>query len=374
MMVKAFTTGLLVLSCLAETGADVQAQAAAPVALSSGSDGTLVVVSSDAAEALLIDPATGWLLGRFPTGPDPREVALSPDGRYAYVTSYGWIPGPEVREASGGEGARYGAVTGRGLGSESRGVTVLDLVHRRVHAVFQPGQYRRLQGIRVGEDGRRLWMTAAADSGIVELDARTGEVMMLWKTGGADPSTLTLTRDSRRIFVANTGSHSVTMIDRVTVVPHRIETGPGPRGLALSHDESELWVANTGDNTVSVIDTRHLREAARFPSGGREPIRLEFRPDGREVWVSHRGSQELTVLDVASAAVLFHIPIAGEPRSLTFSDDGTLAFVSVPGRHRVDVVDVATHEVVGSLDEAADPAGLAWSGRSREERALPRPR
>jgi len=367
---KWFTTGMLALLFLAASGVDLRAQGGPPATPDNWRDGTLVVVSSEAAEALLIDPVTGWLLGRFPTGPDPREVALSPDGRYAFVTSYGWIPGAADLE-SGGEGSRYGAAASRGSGSQSQGVTVLDLLERRVHAVFQPGQYRHLQGIRVGEDGRRLWMTTEADSGIVELDAHTGEVKMLWKTGGADPSTLTLTIDSRRIFVANTGSNSVTMIDRVTVVPRRIETGPMPLGLALSDDERELWVANSGDHTVSVIDTRRLREVERFPSGGREPIRLEFRPGGHEVWVSHRGSRELTVLDVASAGVLSHISIDGEPRSLTFSDDGALAFVSVPRGHRVDVIDVATHEVIGSLDEATDPAGLVWSAQGETDRAFP---
>ena len=358
---------------LATSAVELRAQGAPPPASTGWRAGTLVVVSGGAAEALLFDPASGRLLGRFPTGPDPREVALSPDGRYAYITSYGWMPGAADPGAEG-EGARYGAVGGRGLGLDSHGVTVLDLAERRVHAVFRPGQYRHLGGIRVGDDGQRLWVTTQADSGIVELDARTGEVKMLWKTGGADPGTLTITRDSRRIFVANTGLDCVTMIDRVTVVPQRIATGRGPRGLALSHDESELWVANSGDNTVSVISTRRLREVASFPSGGREPIRLQFHPDGHEVWISHRSSQELTVLDVASAAVLARIPIEGDPRSIAFSDDGALAFVSVPRRHRVDVIDVATRAVIGSLDEAIAPTGLAWSGRGLARGDLGSPR
>lgn len=380
-----FTRGTLALLFLATSAVDLRAQSAPPAhvglraqgaqpsASDGGSAGTLVVVSGGAAEALLFDPASRRLLGRFPTGPDPREVALSPDGRYAYVTSYGWIPGIADPEAEG-EGARYGAVAGSRFGLDSQGVTVFDLVQWRVHAVFSPGRYRNLAGIRVGEDGQRLWVTAEADSGIVELDARTGEVKMLWKTGGGDPNTLTVTRDSRRIFVANTGSASVTMIDRVTVVPQRIATGRGPRGLALSNDESELWVANSGDNTVSVISTRRLREVASFPSGGREPIRLQFHPGGHEVWISHRGSQELTVLDVASAAVLSHIPIEGEPRSIAFSDDGALAFVSVPRRHRVDLIDVATRAVIGSLDEVIAPTGLAWSGRGLARGDLGSPR
>ncbi len=357
---------------------------------------TLVVLNSGDSQVALVDPATQRVVARFPTGPDPREVALSPDGRFAYITSYGFTGEPpsvqrapgDVRDPEdpeeGGEAARYGASVRLGASAEGapgRGdppvhtggaaVTVLDLVARRVHAAFHPGPYRNLHGIIVGSDGRRLWMTAEADSGIVELDAHTGALLMLWKTGGAKSHTLTLSADNRRIYVANAGSDAITVIDRVTVVEQRIPAGRNPEGLVLSRTGRELWVANRGDHTISIIDTRRLREIARFPSGGREPVRLQFNPVQTEMWVANRASRSLTVLDVSSAAVLATIQLDEEPRSLAFSADGAKLFVSTPRSGAVVVIDALGRAPLGSVRTGAGPHGLAWSEGGRRAAGSP---
>lgn len=371
MMDKAFTgfAGLVLLFAATTHGVEAQAPAGS---FGVGDAGALVVLSGGAAEALLIDPATRSVLGRFPTGPDPREVAVSPDGRYAYVTSYAWQPTRQVRTGDRGEGIAYWDAASSDIATSGRAVTVLDLADRSVHAVFQPGTYRNLQGIRVGKDGRRIWMTAERDSAIVEVDATTGDVLMLWKTGGADPSSLTVTRDNRRLFVANSGSDYLTMIDRATVVPSRITTGRNPEAIALSQGEKELWVVNRGDHTITVIDTRKLREVASFPSGGTGPTRLAFNPAGNEVWVSHAGSRDVVILDVVSAAVLDRIPFDAEPRSIAFSASGAAAFVSAPQRHQVYVIDTGTREIVDTLDAGSHPSGVAWGGQRMPPRGTGR--
>lgn len=353
---KAFITSVLALLLFAAAGVELRAQSGSTLNSEVGPAGTLVVVSGAAAEVVLVDPLSRRTIGRFPTGPDPRGVALSPDGRFAYVTSYGSLG------AESGPGAMTPNAEPQGSGIA--GVTVLDLAQRRVHAVFDVDDYSNFEAIRVGSSGDRFWMTSSED-GIVEMDAHTGEVKMLWKSGGVDPSTLTLSADNRKIYVSNTGSNQVTMIDRVTVVPTSTAVGSRPEGLSLSRDGRELWVANSGDNTISVLKARRLREEATFSSGGIEPTRLRFHPAGHEVWVSHRGSREVTVIDVASAGVIARIPISGVPSSLAFSADGSTAYVSVPGSHRVDVVDVANREIVDSLDAGQAPTGLVWSGHGR---------
>lgn len=344
---------------------------------------TLVVLDSHDAQAILVDPATRTVVARLPTGPDPREVAISPDGRFAYVTSYEWetvaerpeleraarrglARGPRIEQGAAAaqwEAARL-ARPPRGPGRSPPLVTVLDLANRRVHAVFRPGPYRRVHGIRVGRDGARLWMTAEADSGVVELDARTGEVLMLWKTGGAKSHTLAVSPDNRRIYVANSGSDSITVIDRVTVVPRRVPAGRGPEGLALTADGSELWVTNRADHTVTILKTSGMREIATFPSGGAEPVRIRFTPDGNEAWVTNRRGRTVSVFDVASAALLETVAVEGEPRSLAFSPEGSLAFVTLPAEGRVSVIEVATRRVVGSVPTGGGPHGVA-SGAGR---------
>lgn len=318
---------------------DAQESSVAPGPRSQES-GALVVLSGTGAEAVLIDPIHNRVLARFPTGPDPQGVALSPDGRFAYVTSYGWDP----------------------AGASSAGVTVLDLERRQVHAVYQPGDYRNLGGISVGEGGERLWMTSEAEGGVVELDAHTGEVKMLWKTGSPISDDVTVSPDGRRVYVSNTESNEITIIDRITVVPSRIATGQGPTGLALTPDGRDLWVANGGDNTISLIKGRRRpKEVDRFPSGGLEPVRVSFHEGRNEAWVSNRGSRTVTILDATSHEVLGEIALQGEPRSVTFSNDGHHAYVSSPLSHQVFVIDVAARGMIEAIEAGSGPSGLAWS-------------
>ncbi len=308
--------------------------------LRSQESGALVVLSGTGAEAVLIDPIHNRVLARFPTGPNPRGVALSPDGRFAYVTSYSWDP----------------------AGTSSAGVTVLDLESRQVHAVFQPGDYRNLGGITVGTRGQRLWMTTEPEGGVVELDAHTGEVKMLWKTGSAISENVTVSHDGRRVYVSNTESNAITIIDRITVVPSRIATGQGPTGLALTADGRDLWVANSGDNTISLIKGRRRpKEVDRFPSGGIEPVRVSFHPGNNQAWVSNRGSRTVTVLDATSHEVLGEIALGGEPRSIRFSSDGHHAYVLSPVSQQVFVIDVATRRMIEAIEAGSGPSGLAWS-------------
>ncbi|MDX1393534.1 MAG: YncE family protein [Gemmatimonadota bacterium] len=346
---KAFTAVALSLPLFAAVPYDARAQTPA-----AGVDGTLVVVSGGQAEALLIEPGSRRVLGRFPTGPDPRGVALSPDGRYAYVTSYGLSVGGA--DAASGSPSLDGAATTPGAG----GVTVIDIAERRLHAVFDLGEYTNFDHVRVGSRGRKLWMTST-DDGIVEMDTQTGKVTMLWKTGGIDASTLTLSPDDRLVYVTNAGSDEVTVIDRVTVVPTSVRVGDRPEGIQLSSDGRELWVANSGDNTITILKARRLDHVATFESGGIQPTQLTFHPAGYEVWVSHRGSREVTVIDRASAGIIGRVSIEGEPSAIAFSQDGEIAYVSVPGSHRVVVVDVRTREVIDSLDAGQTPMGVAWS-------------
>src|SRR5215471_12162719 len=49
----------------------------------------LLVLSKGDHALEVVDPTTIKVLWTVPSGPDPHEVAASPDGRFAYITNYG---------------------------------------------------------------------------------------------------------------------------------------------------------------------------------------------------------------------------------------------------------------------------------------------
>lgn len=360
---RPLAAAVVALACLAAAG-DGAAQHAPDA-------DRLLILNRGTSEAALVDPASREVLVRLPVGSDPRAAAVSPDGRWAYVLSAGAAASavPFVPAANPGEdreGAAEGDLRRRpparlGADADSGGtVTVLDLERGAVAGTIRPGGYGGFGGIRVGSRGRRLWLTAAADSGVVEVDAGTGAVKMLWKTGGADPGALVVGPASRRLYVANAGSDSVTRVDRLTVAVKRIATGRRPEALALFPRRRELWVANRDDHTLTVIDTRAERPVATLEAGGREPVDLAFRPDGRELWVANRGTRTISVFEVACRHLTGTIALEARPAGILFSPDGRRAYVSVPDGDRVLVVDVAAREVVDALEPGEGPDGLAW--------------
>jgi YVTN family beta-propeller protein len=81
---------------------------------------------------------------------------------------------------------------------------------------------------------------------------------------GEDPADVAVSPDGRRVYVANNGSNTVSVIDTTsnTVAGEPTKAGEGPipvglapEGVAVSPEGKRLYVANAASDTVSVIDT-----------------------------------------------------------------------------------------------------------------------
>jgi YVTN family beta-propeller protein len=88
-------------------------------------------------------------------------------------------------------------------------------------------------------------------------------------TVGTNPTSVVVSTDSRRVYVANEGSNSVSVIDTATnKVVGTINFGSAPVALALARETADLFnlfVVNQGSNNVSVVhvaDTSDLIEVA----------------------------------------------------------------------------------------------------------------
>ncbi|MBK8024669.1 MAG: beta-propeller fold lactonase family protein [Chloroflexi bacterium] len=80
------------------------------------------------------------------------------------------------------------------------------------------------------------------------------------------PFATALDRFGRRLYVANAGSDSVTVIDLNTGQARaHVQVGANPRGLLLSRDNTLLYVHNALDGTVTTVDTRSFQPTQVLP-------------------------------------------------------------------------------------------------------------
>jgi len=312
----------------------------------------LIVLNKSDHDAALVDPETLAVVARLPTGKGPHEVAVTPDGRWAFVSNYGsygvFRPG-ENREPQ----------------PPGTTITVLDLKERKVKATYDLGEFRQPHGIAASRDGKLIWVTCEGTQAVVELDAATGKILRHWKTEQNVSHMVVPTRNEKKLYVANIGSGTVTVINRETNAVKSITTGQGAEGIDVSPDGKEVWVANREmqqpAGTIAVIDTASDAIVATFSSGGQMPIRVKFTPNGKEVFVSNARSNSVTVFDAASRKLVATIEVGAVPVGIQMTPDGKRAFVANTNDNKVSVLDVPGRKVLRTFQTGTEPDGMAWA-------------
>jgi YVTN family beta-propeller protein len=304
----------------------------------------IVVAQNAESQVVLVDPATARPVARFPTGPGPHEVAVSPDHRFAYVADAGK------------------------RGTPGKTITVIDLLRREVTATWDLGEHSP-HDVRVSRDGSLVWIACAPQRKVLELDADDGSIRRAYDVGRDGGWMVTAGPDDERVFVAHLEGGAVTAIDRATGGATAHVTSPGEMGMDVSPDGAELWAANVEKDTVTVLDARTLRPLATFPSGGTGPTRVRFTPDGRRVVIPHGKTRSLVVFDRARRKPIATIPLPAPPKIVSVSPDGRRAVLTSPPAGLGIIVDLGARRVTGTFLVGAQPDGVAWAGEPRPSRA-----
>ena len=309
--------------------------------------GTLIVLNKSDHDAALVDPSSLKILAKLPTGMGPHEVATTRDGRTAYVANYGAFAVFRDEEERRMEPGNT--------------ITVLDLNERKVKSTIVLGKYTRPHGIWVSRDASRLWVTCEGEQAVLELDAKSGDIQQVWSTRQRVSHMIVPTPDEQKLYIANIGSGSVTVIDRESGSVRSITTDEGAEGIDVSPDGREVWVTNRGADTISIIAVESDSIIASLESGGTMPIRLKFTPDGKQAWVSNARSNTVTVFDAESRKLLATIEVGAVPVGIQMTPNGERAFVANTNDDRVTVVAVQGRKVLDTFTTGSEPDGMAWA-------------
>ena len=309
--------------------------AAAPAAQTGGK---LVVLNKEDATLVTVDPSTGKVLGRVPTGEGPHEVAVSADGKTAFVGNYGaQTPGNTI------------SVIDLAAMKETRRVDVTPL--RRPHGIFVAGG--------------KVYFTSEANRIVARMDPATYQTDWLFGTGQGGTHMVWVNEEQSRIYTCNIGSDSMSILERganpaaawnATVVP----VGRGPEGFDVSPDGRELWAAHSRDGGVSIIDLQQKKVTGTIDLQTKRSNRLKFTPDGKLALVSDLDAGEVLVIDVAARTVTKKIPLGRMVEGILMQPDGARAYVAVNGDNYVAVVDLKTLAITGRIETGRGPDGMAW--------------
>ncbi|HEY6641605.1 YncE family protein [Povalibacter sp.] len=296
----------------------------------------LLVLNKGDATLSFIEPSTGRTLKTIGTGEGPHEIELSADGRLAVVSNYG------------------ASVAGNTL-------SVIDVPERVEIRRVDLGELLRPHGLSFS--GGQAYFTSEASKRVARFDPASQRVDWQFETGQEGTHMVLASHDGQKLFAANMGSNTVSIIARGAEDEWQqalVAVGAGPEGLDQSPDGRQLWTAHSRDGRVSIIDIASAKVVDTFDAGTRRSNRLKFTRDGKRVLISDLAGGELVIIDVASRAEQARLALGAAPTGILIAPDGRNAYVAVSGANRIAVIDLALLKVSRTIDTGKSPDGMAW--------------
>src|SRR5437588_5331017 len=238
----------------------------APTAFAQAASATLLVLGKSDNSVALVDPSTLQLLARVSAGPDPHEIVVSDDGKFAFISNYG---GPD---------------------SALNTISIVDLVARKALSPIDLGALRSTHGLAFA--GGKLYFTAETNRVIGRYDPATQRVDWILGTGQDRTHMIFVSKNLDRIVTSNVSSGTISIIEQISPPsggfgpppgnpppgsgppPGRprqtwevtnVPSGNGVEGFDVSPDGKEIWAANAADATVTIIDVA-AKKATQTPS------------------------------------------------------------------------------------------------------------
>jgi DNA-binding beta-propeller fold protein YncE len=236
---------------------------------------------------VILDVDSRQILSSLPVGRLPFGLALSPDGKVAYVSNVGmfqYSPVPGYDEAKPKQTGLEFPPFGFPSRAAAEGTTVEE---KQIPGLGDPNV----------PESNSLWVIDVSNPAQPRATAKikTGIDVGDRSVGGSSPGAVVA--GAERVFVSNATQDSITIINahsgRVeeTIRLEPAEAVKGlrgvlPFGMALSRDEKRLYVACSGINAVAVLDAPTGQVLGYLPTAW-FPARLALSPDGRTLYVAN---------------------------------------------------------------------------------------
>lgn len=241
----------------------------------------LAVSASTERKVMVLDTATGAVVGSFASGDQPHENNYSKDGSRIFHASIGTVFTPlDVPLFDTTKGERVFEVV------DARTRTVLKKVDigAKLAEAGYPNFSSAVRPMAIAPDERLFYFQLSFFHGVVEYDLEQDKVLRVATLPNAVPD------KPLALYPLDSAHH----------------------GLAISPDGTQLCAAGTVDNYIALINRQTLQYKI-FPTGA-TPYWSTTSTDGRYCFVSIAGADQIAVIDYARQEQVATIPVGNHPQ------------------------------------------------------------
>ena len=258
---------------------------------------------------------------------DPAGVAITSNGRFAYV----------VNDGSG---------------------TV---------SVINTSSYAVIKNITVQTDPYEVAITPNGHfayvtnfySGTVSVINTSSYAVIKHITVQTDPNGVAITPNGKFAYVANEGSKTVSVINTSSyAVIKNITVQSNPFAVAITPNGHFAYVTNEGSNTTSVINTSSYAVIKNITVQS-NPMGVVITPNGQFAYVVNEGVGTVSIINTSSYAVIKNITVQSNPFAVAITPNGQLAYITNTKSNTTSVINTSSYSVVKNITVQSSPAGVA---------------
>ena len=275
------------------------------------------------------------LVGKVDLGAFPATLQVSPDGAYVYVVNFNLYGDPVRSSVSVVYGDQMVEVT-------------------RIPTCIMP------HGSRLNPQGTKHYSVCMMNDALVEIDTRQFTVARHFKLAkGKEEGVMGAPMTGAQMAGHEMASHDMS---HGAEPPKPGDISCSPTWAQPSTDGSRVFVACNKANDIVEIDVASWKMTRRIPAGD-GVYNLAATHDGKLLLGTNKRGQSVSVIDIASGKELARIPSTRKVASgITVSDDDRYAFASIEGigsqPGTVDIIDLTTMQKVASVDVGQQAGGI----------------
>src|ERR1700727_487496 len=157
----------------------------------------ILVLEKEQNPLVIVDPASLTIVARVPVGDNPHEVAVSDDGKTAYITNYG-----------------------------GNTISVVDLVAQKPLPPIDLGALRQPHGVEFVSG--KLYFTAEAAKVVGRYDPVTQKIDWVIGTGQNRTHMVTVSKDLKTVLTSNVSAGTISIIQQGNAQGGAPPPGRGP--------------------------------------------------------------------------------------------------------------------------------------------------
>lgn len=290
--------------------------------------GTAYVTNNDLNSVSVVDLETKTITGSIQVGSNPYDLVFTKNGKTAYVTNYGSKNVSVIDVVTNKEKTKIGVgiepcgIALNPVGNKvfvaclrSNTVTVISVASNTILKVINLAPYVASGGenqIAFNKDGSRIYVSDFTNGMVTILNGENNTRIGDIELGTNQAMGMLVNNLTGDLLVCNFGSginpeYTISVINQKSLkIEQKITVGKNPSSIAQTSDGTRLYVTNTLSHTVSVIQVSQDSKGNNYykvsdtVKVGLQPVGAFVNQDNTYVFICNSASNSLSIIDVSS--------------------------------------------------------------------------